>query len=121
MLRDVELAQPLLREIEQSVQLRPVERPVLAGALHFDERVLGAHHNIHIDGRANILLVVEIETRTAIDDTDAHRDHAPLDRRRRNPASRDEPIERVDGGNACAGDRRRARATVRDRARRNRA
>ena len=84
LLRDIELAEPLDGEIEQRIQLATVERAVLAGALHFDESALAAHHNIHIDRGANVLFIVEIESRRRTDHADAHRRNATLHRRRRN-------------------------------------
>ena len=53
---------------------------MLARALHLDEPPFAAHHDIHVDVGAHVFVVVEIETRLAIDDADAHarrRDASP--------------------------------------------
>ena len=47
------------------------------------KRPVAAHHDVHVDFGAHVLLVVEIESRLAVDDADAHRRDTPLDRRRR--------------------------------------
>ena len=49
------------REVEQSIELRAIECAVLTGSLHFDEPAFTAHHDIHVDFRADIEIVVEIE------------------------------------------------------------
>ena len=84
---------PAMARSEQRVELRAIERAVLAGPLHLDELPFTAHHDVHVDFGPDILLIVEIESRFTIDHTDAHRRDASLDRRvgelaRRAPASR---------------------------------
>ena len=73
---------------------RAVEGAVLAGALHLHEAALAAHHDVHVDVGAHVLLVVEIEPRLAVDDADAHRGDAPP-HGRRGDASRRAPSSRT--------------------------
>src|SRR4051812_17108983 len=63
----------LLGEREQRVQLGPVERRTLRGALHLDERALAGHHDVHVGLGADVLDVRQVESGYAVDDADADR------------------------------------------------
>ena len=54
---------PFTASSSSAIQLGAVERAVLAGALHLDEPSLAAHHDVHVDLGAHVLLVVEVEPR----------------------------------------------------------
>ena len=62
-LRRVELAKPSIARSSSASSSTAIERAVLAGALHLDEAAFAAHHDIHVDVGAHVLLVVEIEPR----------------------------------------------------------
>src|SRR5450759_536066 len=87
---------------------------MLARALHFHKLPFAAHHHVHVDRGPHILLVVEIEPRLTIDDTNAHRCHAPLDRRLDELAGLHHPVERVNDRDRGPGNRGGAGSSVGD-------
>src|SRR5471030_2301414 len=72
LLRDDQLADARVREIEQLVHLDARERRAFGGALHLDEVAGAGHHDVHVGVAGGVLDVFEIQQRRAIDD--AHRD-----------------------------------------------
>ncbi len=58
-------------EVEQRVELRPVERRALGGALHLDERARPRSRRRSCRSRRDVLVVGEVETGLAVDDADA--------------------------------------------------
>ena len=66
------------RELDELVELRAIERSVLASALHFYEFSFAAHYHVHVDLGSHIFLVIEIEPWFSVDDAHAHRRHAPI-------------------------------------------
>ena len=56
-MRREELGEPAAGEVEETIELRPIEGPVLSRALHFDEPVGMQHHHVRIHLRVAILEV----------------------------------------------------------------
>jgi hypothetical protein len=59
-------------QLQQLEQLRVRERCLLAGPLHFDELAAASYHDVHIDFSGNVLTIIEIEDRPAVDDSGAN-------------------------------------------------
>src|SRR4051812_16267782 len=57
-------------QLEQLVQALARERLLLGRRLHLDEPAVARHDHVHVDLRARILRVVEVEERLAVDDAD---------------------------------------------------
>ena len=53
----VDLADPLLRQPQQRVQLGSAERLGLGGALHLDESTVAGHHHVHVGVGGGVLRV----------------------------------------------------------------
>src|SRR5687767_8739422 len=101
-------------QLQELVELRAVERAVLASALHFHEPARRAHHDIHVDLGAHILRVVEIQSRLSVDDSDADRSDTSLNRSRSNLPRFHHPVERLLDRYGGAGYRGRACSAVGD-------
>src|SRR5438270_9398876 len=68
-------------EVEERVELRPVERHTLCCALHLDETTIARADDVHVGLRSDVLLVTEVEPRRTLDHTDrncGHRRHQGL-------------------------------------------
>src|SRR5688572_1478278 len=63
-------------EVEEVVQLRPIERRSLGRALHLDEGPRAGHHDVAVDLGGGVLLVAEVEPRLPVDEADGHGGHA---------------------------------------------
>ncbi len=62
---------PLPRESQQFGELRIVERRRLGGGLHFHQASGTGHHDVHVDIRARIFLIAEVQHEFAADDLPA--------------------------------------------------
>jgi hypothetical protein len=100
-----------MTEVDQPVELRTGEHPVLTGALHFDEVVGLAHHDVGVDTGADILGVGQIETGLAVDDSHGNGGHQRPERRFDSGAT-GEPGAGVMERHARAGNARGAGAPV---------
>ena len=80
MLECGELGAPAHGEVEQLVQQRPAERFALGSSLYLDEGALARAHDVHVRVGADVLGVLEVEARLAVDDADADRGNRPAQR-----------------------------------------
>lgn len=62
------------RQVQQGVELGPVEGLVLCGALHLDEAAVAGLDHVHVRVGAHVLLVGQVQAGEAVDD--AHADGA---------------------------------------------
>src|SRR5262249_126781 len=74
-LRFRDLVGPGAGQAEGRVEQLACERLALGGRLPLDQATVADHHDVHVDLRARILLVVEVEERLAVDDPDRDRGH----------------------------------------------
>ena len=96
---------PLLRQIEQHVELGAGEGVVLAGALHLHEAGRLEHDDVGIHVRVPVLEVRQVEPLLALDHSHRHRGHQPAERRR-HAGALGQPGAGVGQGDAAAGDAR---------------
>src|SRR4051812_40804073 len=101
-------------EIHQFIELVAAEGAVLACSLHLYKSRFATHYNIHIDLRANILFVVEVEPRRPIHKSNTHGSSAALDRRCSDPTCSSKPVESIDRRNTSSSDRGGSGSSVRD-------
>src|SRR5260221_1236918 len=111
-LQRVELDEALRGELEEDFELRPIERAVLARALHLHEPSLAAHDDVHVDVGRDVLHVLEIEQRLAADDAHTHTGHAPLHRRAAELALTDHPGKGIADSDGRPGDRGSPRSAI---------
>ena len=71
---------PFVRKVEQLVERVAAERQGFRRSLHFDEFSRAGHHDVHVDLRARVFFVGEVEHRSAVDDADAGRRDVVHDR-----------------------------------------
>src|SRR2546428_5059606 len=69
-LRSPDLLDPGRGEIEQLVELRPVEGRTLRRRLYLDQPPVARHDDVHVHLCGGVLLVVEVEQCLARDDSD---------------------------------------------------
>ena len=106
-LRDRDLLDPGLRQLEQLVEANAGEGHLLRGRLHLDQPPVAGHDDVHVDLGGRVLGVVEVEQRHAVDDADRDRGDRPRQRLRE-----PEPVERATRRDVGAADRGAARAAV---------
>ena len=99
-------------QLEQGVELAPVERRALGGALHLDEQAAAGGDHVHVGLGADVLLVVEVENRCAVGDPDAHGRHRVDQRVALDDTLRLRPRDGVGHRHVGAGDRGGAGAAV---------
>src|SRR5262249_59951160 len=63
------------RQVEQRIELAPLECAVLGRALHLDQLAVCGHDHVHVDTRRHILDVRQVQNRGSVDD--AHADRRP--------------------------------------------
>src|SRR5438309_5376559 len=68
---------------QQLVEARAAEGRLLRGALDLDELAGARHDDVHVDGGAGVLDIVQVEHGHAADDADADGGHAVAHRRTR--------------------------------------
>src|SRR5688572_14483861 len=74
-LRRADLLDPARGEVEQVVELRPVERSTLGGRLNLDQPAVARHDDVHVDLGGRVLLVVQVEPRLAFHHAHGDRRH----------------------------------------------
>ena len=67
----VQLRDPLFGQRKEFGEFLVVEGGFFAGSLDLDKSIVAGHDHVHIDIGTNIAQVVQVETRLAIDDSDA--------------------------------------------------
>src|SRR5690606_30010036 len=102
----VEFADPPECEVEELVELLPVEALPLGGPLDLDERAGLECDDVHVDLGADVLGVVEVEPGLPVDDPDAGCGDEFADRIALDLASFAQPFARVVEGDGGARDAR---------------
>src|SRR5215211_3876280 len=102
-----ELFDPGRGELEQLVEAVERERLCLGGRLHLDQAPAPGHRHVHVDLRARVLLVGQVEEGDAVDDADRYRRQ-----RLTQGLAEPEAFERDARRDVRSRDRRTARAAV---------
>ena len=111
-LQRVQLADAVLREVEERVQRVASEGIGLGGALHLDEQAAAGLDDVHVHVGAGVLVVGEVEQRLAADDADAGGGDEVADGHRGDLVLVAHLLQRQHERDEAAGDRRRAGAAV---------
>mmetsp|Transcript_5444 Transcript_5444/g.20871 ORF Transcript_5444/g.20871 Transcript_5444/m.20871 type:complete len:301 (-) Transcript_5444:5105-6007(-) len=107
-----QLADALIGEVQQRVHFVAGEHHAFGRALQLDKAAGAGHHDVHVGVAGRVLGVFQVQQRHAGDDADRNRCDRILDRRLRNPALGQQPVDRILGRDEGAGDCRRAGAAV---------
>ena len=103
---------PLSARREQRIEGVASERVRLSRALQLDEAAVAGLHDVHVDVRARVFLVDQVQHRNAADDADARGRHVVLHGNALDLAALAYPLQRQHERNEAAGDRGGARAAV---------
>lgn len=91
-------------EVEKLVELGAGEGGFFGGALDFDDKVVGGHDDVEVDGGVEVEGVVEVESRLVIDEADADGGDLVGEDGGGDGASGDEGLESLVDGEPATGD-----------------